>query len=82
MNFANIRMGHLARNEALQFRAVCHHRPTKPGITPYVCEIDPSVFWRSATVFSRPCWRGAALFSTPASATPERFPLPSHSRVP
>jgi hypothetical protein len=33
MNFATVRMGHLGRDDAFQFRAVLHHRPTKPGIT-------------------------------------------------
>jgi hypothetical protein len=82
MNFADIRMGRFGRGDAPQFRAVFHDGPTKPGITLYVCGIDPSVFWRFETVFSRPCLRRAALFSTPASETPERFPLPSHLRVP
>jgi len=80
MNFANIRMGLLSRGDALQFRGVLHHRPTKQGITLYVREIGPSVLWRFAPGSSRPCLRRAALFSTPASEIPERFPLPSHSR--
>jgi hypothetical protein len=44
MNFATHRMGRLARDHPLQFCTVIHNRPTKPGITIYVCEIDPSVF--------------------------------------
>jgi hypothetical protein len=54
MNFTTIRVRRPARNDTFQFGAIRRHRPTKPAITLYVCEIDPSVLCRFATLFSRP----------------------------